>query len=203
MADDFVDYYELMQVSPHAELETIQRVFRLLASRYHPDNPETGDLAKFIGLNSAYEVLSNHETRAGYDLDWTLRRGEPMKVFELKEFASGIDGEANRRMGLLCLLYNRRRTDLQEPGLSILDLEALMAFPREHLLFTIWYLKEKNLATQDDKSSYVITAEGVDYVESHLPKHNVLYKLLKAAENGTAHSATLRADIFAEATSEN
>ena len=32
----FVDYYELMQISPNAEIETIQRVYRMLAARYHP-----------------------------------------------------------------------------------------------------------------------------------------------------------------------
>jgi len=35
----FVDYYELMQISQNAELPTIQRVYRMQAARYHPDNP--------------------------------------------------------------------------------------------------------------------------------------------------------------------
>ena len=38
---DFVDYYEVLQISPRAELETIKRVFKLLAVRVHPDNPES------------------------------------------------------------------------------------------------------------------------------------------------------------------
>ncbi|HYY05797.1 MAG TPA: J domain-containing protein, partial [Candidatus Limnocylindria bacterium] len=32
----FVDYYELLQVSPNADDETIHRVFRLLAKKHHP-----------------------------------------------------------------------------------------------------------------------------------------------------------------------
>jgi CRISPR/Cas system CMR subunit Cmr4 (Cas7 group RAMP superfamily) len=36
----------------------------------------------------------------------------------------------------------------------------------------------------------VITAEGVDWVEEHLPRNKVLYHLLKAAESGKAHSAS-------------
>jgi curved DNA-binding protein CbpA len=39
------DYYEILQVSPLADSETIERVFRHLAKRYHPDNQESGDAA--------------------------------------------------------------------------------------------------------------------------------------------------------------
>ncbi len=42
------DYYEFLQISPNAELSTIHRVYRFLASRFHPDDPETGDAAKFV-----------------------------------------------------------------------------------------------------------------------------------------------------------
>ena len=38
----FIDYYEDLQVSPNADQETIERVYRLLAKRYHPDNHLTG-----------------------------------------------------------------------------------------------------------------------------------------------------------------
>ena len=38
-----LDYYEFLQISPHADYETIHRVYRYLASRFHPDNPDTGD----------------------------------------------------------------------------------------------------------------------------------------------------------------
>ena len=43
----FVDYYEDLQISPNADLETIERVYRLLAKRYHPDNQATGSIEKF------------------------------------------------------------------------------------------------------------------------------------------------------------
>ena len=49
MTPDFPadDYYELLQISPKAEPDTIHRVFRLLAQRFHPDNQETGSEAAF------------------------------------------------------------------------------------------------------------------------------------------------------------
>ena len=55
----FVDYYELLQISPNAEPETIHRVYKMLAQRYHPDNPETGDIDRFLLLNQAFETLSD------------------------------------------------------------------------------------------------------------------------------------------------
>ena len=77
-------------------------------------------------------------------------------------------------MGILCLLYNRRRGNPDDPGLSILEFESMMSLPREHLMFTLWYLREQSCVRQDDKSDYVITGTGVDYVESHLPSNKLL-----------------------------
>lgn len=185
----FVDYYELLQISPNAELETIKRVYRLLAARYHPDNPETADYERFVLLNDANRILSDPETRAAYDLTYRAKREEPLSIFNLKDFAVGIDGEGNRRMGILCLLYTRRRSNDEKPGISMLEFESLMSFPREHLMFTVWYLQSKGLIKRGEESDYAITAEGVDYVEEHLPSDNVLYRLLKAAETGSAHTA--------------
>jgi curved DNA-binding protein len=186
----FVDYYELLQISPNAEVETIERVFKMLAARYHPDNTETGDVDKFVLLNRAHETLCNRELRAAYDANYTASNTDPISLFELKEFAAGVDGEANRRMGILCLLYNRRRGNPDDPGLSLLEFEAMMSFPREHLMFTMWYLKEQDCLRQDEASDYVITAAGVDYVEAHLPSNRLLYRLLKAGESGTTRNAS-------------
>jgi curved DNA-binding protein CbpA len=185
----FVDYYELMQISPNAEQETIKRVFRLLAARYHPDNPETADYDRFVLLNDAHRILSDPSSRAAYDLTYRAKREEPLNIFNMKDFAVGIDGESNRRMGILCLLYARRRSNDEQPGMSLLEFESLMSFPREHLMFTVWYLQSKGLIQRGEESNYAITAEGVDHVEKHLPSNNVLHLLLKAAETGSAHSA--------------
>jgi hypothetical protein len=105
---------------------------------------------------------------------------EPVPVFEMKEFVDGVEGETNRRMGLLCLLYIRRRLDPEQPGVSLLQLETMMSFPREHLMFTIWYLKEKGYIRIEQNSDYVVSAEGADYVESGLPANRILHRLLKS-----------------------
>jgi curved DNA-binding protein len=185
---DFVDFYELLQISPNAERETIERVHKMLAVRYHPDNPETGNVDQFILLNRAYEMLTDPDARAVYDEAYQQHDVEPIPLFELREFAMGVDGEANRRLGILCLLYNRRRANPDDAGLSILEFEKMMSVPREHLMFTMWYLREQNCVKQNESSDFEITGNGVDYVESHLPANRVLYKLLKASESGSTRA---------------
>ena len=59
-----IDYYEVLQVSDTAEPETINRVYRIFAQRYHPDNKETGNEARFREITEAYQILSNPEKRA-------------------------------------------------------------------------------------------------------------------------------------------
>src|ERR1051325_459977 len=113
----FVDFYEVLQISPNAELTTIQRVYRMLASRYHPDNPATGDTDRFVLLQQAYEVLSDAEQRSTYNEEYKLQRVQPLPVFARKEFIVGIEAEGNRRLGILCLLYNRRRDDTNHPSM--------------------------------------------------------------------------------------
>ena len=188
---NFVDYYEILQISPNAQMDTINRVYRMLAQRYHPDNPESGDVDRFVKLQSAYAVLSTPEKRGESDEDRRQYYERPMEVFGMKEFSDGIEGEANRRMGILCLLYNRRKSSPDEAGMSVLQMETLMAFPREHLLFTIWYLRQKQLVEFNFNSEYEITALGIDLVESKFPKSSVLQKLIAPPANSKLKPAAV------------
>ena len=43
----------MLQVNPTAEPDTIHRIYRLLAQRFHPDNRETGDEARFRAVHEA------------------------------------------------------------------------------------------------------------------------------------------------------
>ncbi len=175
---EFFDYYELLQISPKAEVETIYRVYRLLAQRYHPDNAETGDVEKFLQLRRAYMVLADPTTRIAYDSHYEAQKAKPMPIFGLKEFVDVREGEANRRLGVLCLLYNRRRVNPDNPGLSLLDFERLMGFPREHLLFTVWFLKEMGYVRTENNGDYAVTAEGAVVTESQVPSHSSLNQFI-------------------------
>src|SRR6186997_964165 len=119
------DYYEVLQVSASAELETIHRVYRLLAQRYHPDNQETGDVAKFRALLDAYTVLSDSEKRARYDVGYEAQRQTRFKVTVAADTRADneFELEAMVRLAVLEVLYASRRAEMNSPGVFILDLE--------------------------------------------------------------------------------
>ena len=69
MGIKFQDYYETLGVSRTASQEEIQKAFRKLARKFHPDvNKEKSAEAKFKQINEAYEVLKDPEKRKKYDL---------------------------------------------------------------------------------------------------------------------------------------
>lgn len=62
------DYYEVLGVPRSASAEELQRAFRTLARRYHPDvNSDPSAEERFKEINEAYHVLSDPQTRARYD----------------------------------------------------------------------------------------------------------------------------------------
>ena len=175
-----LDYYEILQLSPNADPETIHRVYRIMATRLHPDNPESGDPDKFLLLSEAYAVLSDAEKRSQYDAIRGSARPGPLPLFQARAFIDEKEGEGNRRLGVLCLLYAQRRRSPDRPSITLLELEELMSFPREYLEFTLWYLKEKKYIASDQSADFVLTAAGVDFVEENTPAQAVLRKLLES-----------------------
>ena len=66
-ANDFVDFYDLLQISSIADTKTIERSFRHLTKKLHTDQFAKKNSAQLIKIVEAYEVLSDPETRASYD----------------------------------------------------------------------------------------------------------------------------------------
>ncbi len=63
------DYYKILDVSRTASPEEIQKAYRKLARKYHPDmNPDdTAAKKKFQEIQKAYDVISDPEKRKLYD----------------------------------------------------------------------------------------------------------------------------------------
>lgn len=175
-ATDITDHYETLQISKNADSDTVQRVFRLLAQRYHPDNQETGNEEQFRQIHDSYLVLNDPEKRAKYDVRYDMFRQERWKfVANGSPDENDFSLEQHTRFVVLEILYSRRRTEPARPALSQRELVELIGRPREHLEFTIWYLSQRKMVARDDQSSLIITADGVDFVEQNsLVKHNRL-----------------------------
>lgn len=166
--DKTADYYEVLQVSPNAEQETIQRLYRLLAQRFHPDNRETGNELRFRELSEAYAVLSDPARRARYDVAYHELKQDRWRLFSAGNKAEDDFAiEQMYRVTTLEVLYSRRRIEPYAPTLYPNDLESMLGRSREELEFTMWYLLQRRFITRDDQSRLTITAEGVDYLEQN------------------------------------
>jgi hypothetical protein len=156
------DYYEVLQVSPRADSETLERVFRHLAKRYHPDNQDSGDAAKFSELSNAYAVLSDPAQRAAYDVKYDHVREERWRIFNQDTATGEIANDSRVRLAALSLLYIARRNNVSEPGIGVIELERILSVPSDLLEFHMWYLRENGWVERLTSGHFAITAQGVD-----------------------------------------
>jgi DnaJ-class molecular chaperone len=185
MAEDKpLDYYELLQVSTSAEPETIDRVYRMLAQRFHPDNQHTGNETRFRALLEAYTVLRDPEKRARYDaMDEQKRLDRWRLVSSGAQSENDFEMEQAVRFTVLEVLYTKRRLEPENPGVFFGEFERLTGRPREHLDFTLWYLQQKKFITSDDNSRLILTVEGAEYLEQSYRTNMQLKRLPASTEN--------------------
>lgn len=195
----FEDHYEDLQVSPNADQETIERVYRLLAKRYHPDNNGSGSVEKFDIITKAYKLLSDPERRAAYDAAYEEKKSRLMQARAQAASQGGFGADAHIRRQVLSILYIERRQDPENAGVGLWRLEKLLGWPEKMLEFHTWYLKEKQLIQRTDNGGFAITAAGVDELEKEGPileKDRLLAET--AGPDGEAESVKLLECISAE-----
>ena len=160
--DSFIDFYEVLQISPTAEGETIRRVYRLLALRYHPDNKESGNPREFELVFAAYRTLSDPEKRAAFDAKYQVHRKLRWKIFDQEGALTSREIEMRQRDGILSIMYAKRLQENRAPGVTMRELESLLSCAREHLEFSLWYLRERGYIQSGDSGMYWITVAGID-----------------------------------------
>lgn len=159
------NYYEILQISPNADPETVRRIYRIQAQRFHPDNLETGDAETFKLIAQAYEVLSDPEKRAAYDAARGIRGAAPGPAEPVRTPPDPA-AEERRREQILLHLYRRRQTHPGQPSLGLRELEEALSTPKDQLEFSLWYLKECGYLTRTDSARHTITIQGVQMAES-------------------------------------
>jgi len=163
----FVDHYEVLQISPKADEETIRRVYRIQAQRFHPDNLDTGDADTFRRISDAHEVLTDAERRASYDREYReAQRLEAAGIPNAAPSAPPMMDQMRRREEILALLYSRRFSNPDQPSLNLRELELLLNIPKVDLEFSLWYLKESGYLIRTDSAKHTITLKGVQFAEA-------------------------------------
>ena len=160
----FIDHYDVLQLSPGADSEMIERVYRILAKRYHPDNQVTGDADRFRQVHESFEVLAQPESRAAFDACRDQHDGRSRRVLEWGT-ADAAAQDPDLRFAVLELLYRARRCDPLGGGLGPITLEDMLGVPREHLDFPLWYLRKRGLVEVLQNGLLAITVDGIDRVE--------------------------------------
>jgi len=184
------DYYEILQVSPRADRDTIERVFRYLANRFHPDNRETGDVERFTEIVDAYEILSSAAKRAQYDLSYESVREARWKLFSQDSVASDVSSDSRIRLAIMSILYIVRRNHPDDPGVGAVELERLLECPEPVVKFHCWYLRENKWITRLETGYLAITAMGVDRLfELGGPAHEEPH----VVRGGSMHTARVSA----------
>jgi len=163
-ATQLADFYEILQLSPRADRETIERVFRHLAKRYHPDNQDSGNADTFTQIAEAYRVLTDPEQRARYDIAYERVKAAQWRIFDQETTHSEIAADARIRNAILALTYAARRNDNANPGIGAVELENTLGCPESLMAFHLWYLREQGLVLRDHSGRFAITAVGVSHV---------------------------------------
>jgi hypothetical protein len=161
----FVDYYELLQLSSNADADTIDRVFRHLAKKFHPDNTDSADSDKFRLLLEAHRTLADPEARAGYDVKYQDYWNHKWRLASEAGDGTAFDNDRETRESLLSLMYVQRRRDMKSPGLGDYEMAHLLRMPIELVEFHVWYLKAKGWVERLETGQLAISALGVDEIE--------------------------------------
>jgi curved DNA-binding protein CbpA len=109
---EFIDYYEILEIRPNANSETIDRIFRYLAQRYHPDNPDSADRAHFDIIMEAYNTLKDPAKRAQYDIQHKNQSDFRWKLANEANDSKGIERDVDIQNRLLSILYVKRRQNI-------------------------------------------------------------------------------------------
>lgn len=162
----FVDHYQVLGVDPKADTATIHAAYNALAVRAKQE----GDKEKYEAVTASYETLADPGGRKAFD---AVRLGSGSEntplTFDAEEFFPKLKDDGNRRLCLLCLLYDRRRKSPRVPAFPVRLLEKVIRLTENELTIDMWFLKEKGYMTADDKSALMITVEGIEYLETVMP----------------------------------
>jgi len=150
------DHHEVLRAGMAGDAERLDRVYRALAFRYHPDNGDSGDSEIFLRIRETYRILAVSQPRQEVEI---ARPGAG-------DWQTALRGLRDKRAAVLGLLCQRRISDYRNAYVSPGELESLTGMAQDEIGFVLWYLREKGAVTGSDSSpDFAISAAGVDILE--------------------------------------
>ncbi|TMI81528.1 MAG: J domain-containing protein [Bacteroidetes bacterium] len=197
------DYYNILQIPPHASLLEIKQAHRRLAMIYHPDKTKDDPYAdtKYEEIREAYEVLSNQGRKEAYLQErwYDQSIGQKRKVgattpvsilrlsLELEKYVSSLDVHRMNKEGLYNYINELLSSDTVE-NLNRYDETAitqqiintiLMAMKPLQLNFAIALSnKLEKLANHDEISLQRITSSLRQHQKSFLWKRYQFFLII-------------------------
>src|SRR5689334_17132945 len=101
----FIDYYEILEISPHANSDTIECMFRYLARRCHPDNQATADRDRFDLILQAHNALRDPVKRVQYDIEYEKHTNFRSQLAQEASDGEGVDRDVDIQNKLLSIFY--------------------------------------------------------------------------------------------------
>lgn len=126
------NYYEILEVNKKASKEVIEKAYKVLVKKYHPDlqgNQKQIHIDKKMKeINEAYEVLSNDFLREQYNLE--LEKQEANNKEEVEEFNETMKkhkvGTFSGGFTLLKSFYKNNRYKKENKEITKKDILAII-----------------------------------------------------------------------------
>lgn len=105
------NYYEILEVSENASKDVIEKVYKVLAKKYHPDLQQSAQdkiiaEEKMKEINEAYSILSDDEKRAKYNQKLEAER----RILENKKNSS-VNNSVNNYSGNYSNNYSSNKSN--------------------------------------------------------------------------------------------
>lgn len=160
----FIDYYEVLQVSPTASFEVIRVAYRQLSKIYHPDTSNQED-KEFILIKDAYDILSDEYKRNDYDKLWRKNQNKDNSNNSKEEINRAQKGFSNPN------IKGKKATTIPTINMILTGISILVVIISLHFLGNL----------QNDPTS-TLNAEATSEIYSiSLPKEE--YSKLKTTES--------------------
>ncbi len=111
------DYYGILEVNPNASNEIIEKAYKTLVKKYHPDlysSVQKKEAEKKLkDINEAYNILSDSFLRSQYDLE-IQREKDNTKINENRMYGNNAERKNTSRMQNIKTTENNKKKTQNE-----------------------------------------------------------------------------------------